>query len=260
MTFRKLIFWVHLSMGITVGMMVLVIAGTGMMLAFKPQVLNMIEGDLRFVAVEPNIPRLSQQDLLQKARDIYPNIPIKKVVLKPDPRMSAIVKLGKDQGLVFLNPYTGQWIGKETQVTGYFRSIESMHRWFALKGTYKSIGQSIKNWSNVMFLGMIVSGLYVWWPFKSTWFKHGLKGRARAWNWHTVLGFWSAPWLFVLSFSGAVLSFWHAKNIGWVKTVHTGEVGGIVGQIVAFCASFCAIILVVTGMSMACRRLFKSKR
>ena len=161
-----------------------------------------------------------------------------------------MVILGKDRGLIFLNPYTGEWIGKETRASGYFRTIESVHRWFAFKGKYKPVGQAIKNGGNVIFLFMIVSGLYLWWPFKSTRFKQGLKSRARQRNWHTVVGFWSAPWLLILSFSGAVLSFWDAKNIGWVKTVHTGEIGGIFGQTAAFCASLGAAVLVMTGISM----------
>ena len=40
----------------------------------------------------------------------------------------------------------------------------------------------------------------------------------------------------------------------WVRPVHTGEAGGVVGQMVAALASTCGVILVWTGFALAWRR------
>jgi uncharacterized iron-regulated membrane protein len=40
----------------------------------------------------------------------------------------------------------------------------------------------------------------------------------------------------------------------WVRPVHTGEAGGVVGQIVAALASACGVVLVWTGLALAWRR------
>jgi uncharacterized iron-regulated membrane protein len=41
----------------------------------------------------------------------------------------------------------------------------------------------------------------------------------------------------------------------WVRPVHTGEAGGVVGQMIAALASACGVVLVWTGLALAWRRL-----
>ena len=45
-----------------------------------------------------------------------------------------------------------------------------------------------------------------------SWFRRGLQGRARDWNWHHVLGIWCLPVLVVLSTSGVVMSYRWAND------------------------------------------------
>jgi uncharacterized iron-regulated membrane protein len=40
----------------------------------------------------------------------------------------------------------------------------------------------------------------------------------------------------------------------WVRPVHTGEAGGLIGQVVAALASAGGVVLVWTGLSLAWRR------
>ena len=42
---------------------------------------------------------------------------------------------------------------------------------------------------------------------------------------------------------------------GWVRFGHTGELGGIVGQVLAGSASLGGVVLVYTGLALALRRL-----
>jgi uncharacterized iron-regulated membrane protein len=46
---------------------------------------------------------------------------------------------------------------------------------------------------------------------------------------------------------------------GWARFAHTGELGGLTGQVLAGAASAGAAWLVWTGMSLALRRLFRSR-
>jgi uncharacterized iron-regulated membrane protein len=45
----------------------------------------------------------------------------------------------------------------------------------------------------------------------------------------------------------------------WVRPVHTGEAGGVVGQMVAALASACGVLLVWTGLALAWRR-FRARK
>jgi uncharacterized iron-regulated membrane protein len=74
------------------------------------------------------------------------------------------------------------------------------HRWLALEGGARSTGKSITGAANLTFLFIILSGLYLWVPrlwnrvqFRNVlWFKSGLAPKARDFNWHNVVGIWSA--------------------------------------------------------------------
>jgi uncharacterized iron-regulated membrane protein len=50
------------------------------------------------------------------------------------------------------------------------------------------------------------------------------------------------------------------KIRSWVRPVHTGEAGGLIGQIIAALASIGATVLVWTGLSLAWRRFFGRQR
>lgn len=46
----------------------------------------------------------------------------------------------------------------------------------------------------------------------------------------------------------------------WLRWIHTGEAGGVVGQIVAMFASAAAVVLVYTGIALALRRIARALR
>jgi uncharacterized iron-regulated membrane protein len=66
-----------------------------------------------------------------------------------------------------------------------------------------------------------MSGFYLWWPRnwnlktlrQVTWFRRGLPSRARNFNWHNTIGFWSAAPLFVVVLSAVVISYTWAGNL-----------------------------------------------
>ena len=64
---RSLLFWGHLCAGVAAGVIILVMSCTGAVLALKPQILNWIERDVRFV--EPaGTSRLPASALIDAAR------------------------------------------------------------------------------------------------------------------------------------------------------------------------------------------------
>jgi uncharacterized iron-regulated membrane protein len=86
------------------------------------------------------------------------------------------------------------------------------------------------------------------------WFRRGLPGKARDFNWHNVIGFWSS--------TGEIVKWepYASQSLGrrlrtWSRWIHTGEAGGVIGQTVAGLVSTGAVVLVWTGIALACRRL-----
>jgi uncharacterized iron-regulated membrane protein len=50
------------------------------------------------------------------------------------------------------------------------------------------------------------------------------------------------------------------KARSWLRWIHTGEAGGLIGQFVAMAASAAAVVLVYTGLALALRRLARALR
>jgi uncharacterized iron-regulated membrane protein len=107
------------------------------------------------------------------------------------------------------------------KVRDFFRVITDWHRWFGARNENRTIARAVTGACNLGFLFLLVSGFYLWWPRKWTlaqvrsviWFKRRLAGKARDFNWHNSLGFWSAAPLFIIVFSGVVISYQWAGNL-----------------------------------------------
>src|SRR5215207_11344822 len=91
----------------------------------------------------------------------------------------------------------------------------------AFSSTLTPAGRAARGASNLVFLFIVMSGFYLWWPRRwtrgslraVTWFRRMQTARARDFNWHNVVGFWSALPLFVVVLSAVVISYTWASNL-----------------------------------------------
>ena len=78
--------------------------------------------------------------------------------------------------------------------------MTTWHRYLALEGASRATGKALTGAANLIFLFIVLSGMYLWLPrvwtwiqFKNVmWFRRGLAPKARDFNWHNVIGIWSA--------------------------------------------------------------------
>ena len=206
MTLRTAVFWLHLATGLTAGSVILVMSVTGVLLAFEPQLVERAERDL-WRAAPPTVdaPRLPLAAVVAGAPAGAGIERATTVTLRPDPRSSVRVGFGRD-GAVFMNPYTGAVVGPGSRTHDVLHAVEDWHRWLGSR----DLGRPITGACNLAFLGLPLSGLYLWWP--RAWSRSavravtvldvGLRGRARDFNWHNAFGFWCAPILVVLTLTG----------------------------------------------------------
>ena len=226
MKFRSVLFWIHLIAGTIAGVVILVMSVTGTLLTFQQSVLQVIERSQRFVTPAPGAVRLDADALLERARAASPDAHPTTLTLTSDPTASASVALGT-QGTLFVNPYTGEVLGTgSARARAFYRSVTSWHRYLAVEGEHRVTARAITGACNAAFLVLAVTGLYLWWPRQwtakhvsaVTWFRRGLQGKARDFNWHNVIGFWCAPVLIVLTMTGMVISYPWASNLVYTLT------------------------------------------
>ena len=218
---RKIIFWCHLPVGVIAGIVILTMCVTGVLLAYEKQITSW--ADTRGYRSAPPTAatrHLPVDALLAKARETRGATPTA-ITLKSDPSAPAEIAFGREATL-FVNPYSGQVLGEGSQrVRSFFRTMTDWHRWLGAKGDNRNVARAITGACNLGFLFLVISGFYLWWPrswnLKAvrnvTWFRRGLPGKARDFNWHNTIGFWCAPALFLIVISGVVISYTWAGNL-----------------------------------------------
>jgi uncharacterized iron-regulated membrane protein len=220
-TLRRVLFWVHLSAGLSAGVVIVAMSATGALLAFKPQILNVVERSVRTVTAPVGQPRIGVEAMLSAVRAAQPEAAPVSVTIDADRSASAAVALGRDS-TQYVDPYTGRVLGAGSiRARAVFRALEDWHRWLGASAANRTSMRAVTGACNLAFLALAVSGLYLWWP--RTWtpshtramlmFRRSAAGRARDFNWHNVIGFWCAPVLIVLTLTGVVMSYPWANNL-----------------------------------------------
>jgi uncharacterized iron-regulated membrane protein len=199
---------------------------TGTLLTFQQSVLGFVERSQRVVVLPADGRRLDLDALLAGVRSAVPGAQPATVTLDSDPAAAAQVSLGA-QGIVFVNPYTGEVLGTgSASARAFYRSVTNWHRYLAVDGERRAAARAITGACNAAFLVLAITGLYIWWPRQWSarhlapivFFRRGLRGKARDFNWHNTIGFWCAPVLIVLTASGMVISYTWASNLVYTMT------------------------------------------
>jgi uncharacterized iron-regulated membrane protein len=193
---------------------------TGVLLTYEKQMVAWAER-LPSDSVPEAAERLPVEALLAAARASKPTAMPATVTVRADRREPVIVGYGRD-GQLLLHPYSGAVIGEgAVTLRAFFRSVIDWHRWLAMSGEQRATGRAITGASNLLFLVLVVTGAYLWLPRTWTrvqvravaWFRGGIRGKARDFNWHNAIGVWSVAPLFVVVLSGVVISYPWASNL-----------------------------------------------
>ncbi|MBA3442243.1 MAG: PepSY domain-containing protein [Pyrinomonadaceae bacterium] len=219
--FRSVIFWCHLLVGATAGLIIFIMSVTGVLLTYERQIIAWADTRGYHVArPSPAATRLSVETLLVKVREKRPALP-STITLRADPATPAAFGFTGGR-TIFVNPYTGEVLGENARrIRPLFRKITDLHRSLGAQGERRDIARAITGACNLGFLFLVTSGFYLWWPRKwtwklirnVTWFRRGLSGRARDFNWHNVIGFWLVAPLFIVVLSATVISYPWATNL-----------------------------------------------
>ncbi len=220
-SFRKFLFWCHLTAGVTAGIVILIMSVTGVLLAYEKQIISWADTrSYRVTQPTPQAARLPVETLLARLREREPAAPATITRYADATRPVAIGFAGGRT--LYVNPYTGEVFGEGSpKVRAFFRSVTDWHRWLGASNENRAIGRAVTGASNLIFLFIVTSGFYLWWPRKLNWkqlrsilwFRRGLRSRARDFNWHNVVGIWSLVPLFIVVLSAVVISYTWASNL-----------------------------------------------
>ncbi len=219
MSFKRIVFWAHLVVGVAFGLVILLMSATGVVLTYERQIISYMESR---AVVKPADAQLLSVDDLATAVLANGGQPGNSLVLPRQDSAPATLSVSRRENHL-LNPYTGKRIDNAAEgIKSFFGTVTALHRWFALTGENRSLGRAVTGAANLGFLFILVSGIYLWWPKKWTWrivklnllFRRNLPtAKARDYNWHHVFGIWSLVPLFAVVVSGVVISYPWASNM-----------------------------------------------
>lgn len=222
--FRKIIFWLHLTAGLTAGIVIFIMCVTGALLAFERNIIEFSEKESRYVASD--VEKLSPSEMLSRVVAERPNAKPSALAIPNQPNAAWQISMGRE-GIIFADPYSGAITGESNKtVRGVMTELRNWHRYVALSGDQRPIGKGLTGAGNLLFLFLAISGIYIWvprvWAWKSfkpvMWFKGDLRGKARNFNWHNTIGFWTSLFLIVFTLTATVISYQWATNLLYTLT------------------------------------------
>lgn len=211
---RNAWFQVHKWIGLILAILIIPLSVTGAALVWD-HALDRALNPVRYAT--SGTETLDAQRYVAAAREILaPEERIVSLTLPDEdggPVIVAAAKPGTRQALqgpparttVWLDPPTARVLDYGNSGTGLIRTMHMIHGTMLIPG----IGRQVVGWIGVAMLLSSVSGLWLWWPTVGRWAR-GLRWKRHRntdTNLHHLLGFWIALPLFVLSLTGAWISF-----------------------------------------------------
>ncbi len=218
---RTVLFWLHLAAGVLAGAIILLMSVTGVLLTYEKQMI--LAADMRQIQPisAPATSRLSADSLMHIGTALRNGTAPSAITVRADPTAPTQLAFGRE-GVIYLDPATGAELGRgNAGVRAFFASMTEWHRWLAGKDENRKLGKQVTGVANLAFLVLVLSGMVLWLPrtwtwirFKSVlWFRGGLSGKARDFNWHNVLGICSSIPLVIIVASATVIGYPWASDL-----------------------------------------------
>ncbi|MBZ4188072.1 PepSY-associated TM helix domain-containing protein [Niabella beijingensis] len=224
--FYRVSAWLHLWLGLVTGLVMVVVCLCACIWVFNEEITGLLQPETK-VARE-NKAVIPPSRLMRIADSLYPGKKAGYATYKQGNAIYLSLGEGRTGNTVLrIHPYTGAVISvKENKEgkTDFFRFILNGHRFLWLP---PEIGRPIVNYSTLVFVLILISGIVLWWPRR--WTKAARKQsftiKAKAsfkrvnYDLHNVLGFYALLVLAVMALTGMVYGIkWYSKGLYWVTS------------------------------------------
>ncbi|UTW66047.1 PepSY domain-containing protein [bacterium SCSIO 12643] len=210
---RKQILQVHKILGLVTGIVVFIVSITGCLWVFQEEIKDLTTEKM---VIEPNDnPILTATQAKMIAQETIPDKSIHGVLYSVENDPIEVIFYEAEPEFyqsVFIHPYSYEVLRVEDHKSGFLAFVLEGHMRLWLP---KAIGARLVQYSVLLFLIILISGLFLWWPknkkvlkkrLKFDW-KETTKWRRKNFDLHSVVGFYVGSLAFVLAFTGCVMAF-----------------------------------------------------
>jgi uncharacterized iron-regulated membrane protein len=216
---RKAFLLVHRWAGLTAGLVVFIVSVTGCLYVFEEEWREIFQHKYLYVQ-QVKEKRKSITELSTFVQAAYPNEKITQLRFL-EQKDAAFIFHTQSMLAVSINPYTGAIIGHRNLKTDFMNVVLDIHLHLFLG----RVGKEIVRWNVLIFLGMCITGLILWWPKQKRFLRQSttIKWRTKNWkrlNWdlHSVLGFYALFVLLIISLTGIFWVFDTAQHLVRIAT------------------------------------------
>jgi uncharacterized iron-regulated membrane protein len=159
--FYRVVWRWHFYAGLFVVPFMVMLAVTGSIYLFKPQLDRLMYRDLMYVA--PQAQPVTAGEQLAAARLAYPEAKVISFRPAPEPDRSAEVNLITSAGqdlTIYVNPYTARVLGEMDTLNNFQAIVVRLHGELMIGRAGDWLVELAACWGLVL----LVSGLYLWWP------------------------------------------------------------------------------------------------
>ena len=214
----RVVFRMHLSVALTAGLVILIMAITGVILASQDLVISLAER--RYNVQPPAGAQPLPPTAFVEAAEVWgtgtdPGFTATSVEYRPGPDAAVRIHAGRERH-VFVDPYTGEVLGEGfPRLEGFFEGVNAWHRWVSFPDSAIRRGRAVTAVANLGLLFLLLTGPILWLPRRVTrrslreglFLRRGVRGVARNLNWHYVIGIWSVVPLLLISATALLMSY-----------------------------------------------------
>lgn len=237
MTFKKLILKIHLWLGLSSGLIVVILGITGCLYVFEEELRPIIH-DYYFVdqVKDKKLPISHLIEIAKEAnKKIHPKQTFSGCKTFDDDKRAVETwfyeEIDKDAfwywnqyhtTYVYVDPYTGSVKKLEDYNFEFFVFVRMLHQTLCLNS---EIGDPIVGTATIIFIISLITGLILWWPKNKSaakqrfWFqwKNTTKWKRKNYDLHNILGYYMMIFALIIALTGLVWAFQcYDKGVQWL--------------------------------------------
>lgn len=211
---------IHLWIGLAVGIPFFLIALSGAIYSWEPEISTLI---YQQKVTAQNQPFTSVSALRATMQREFPKGDFRTAFFKDQTHTAEVLLYAPGTYYIaFLNPYTAELVHLQDMKRGWLNYLKLLHRELLLGPK----GKQVIHWVTLLSLLMIISGIVLWWPVnkigrrKRFRIKWGVSPRRLNYDIHNVLGFYASWVVLFIILTGIFWGFESVRN--GLKSI-TGE-------------------------------------
>ena len=208
---RNAVFYVHLVLGLSIGLLVSITCLTGSLIVYKPEIESLTLGGVSHLNPTADRATVSLQSAYDAVRQKHPACKGVQAYLHAEPDLAWSFDLNcKPQGrvVVYFDKYRGNITGEDHFQGKWTQWIYDLH----VRLLSGITGETVNGVGALLLMVLGATGLVVWWPGVKHWrsafrFEWRARWRRKNYDLHRLTGFFASLLLIFVAFTGAYFAF-----------------------------------------------------